>query len=102
MNAERPTDLLNALELVLARQADCLRRNKWQEFESAFQRSQTIADRISQGGALDSVSASRVEQLRRSYERLMLMAEAHRQTIAQQLQRLHGSRHAIQAYQRHR
>jgi hypothetical protein len=103
MSPERPTDLWDQLEQALAEQAQDFRQGKWGDFESALEQSRDLVDRLCQDRqALPSVSASRQERLRRSYEQLMLMAEAHKHTLDQQLQRLRGSRRAIQAYQHHR
>jgi hypothetical protein len=103
MSPERPTDLWDQLEQTLAEQAKSLRQAKWGDFESALEQSRGLVAQLCQDRqALQSVSASRQERLRRSYEQLMLLAEVHRHTLDQQIQRLRGSRRAIRAYQQHR
>jgi hypothetical protein len=100
MTPERPTDLWDQLEKALAEQAQGLKQGKWGDFESALEHSRDLVDQLCQDR--QSLSASRQERLRRSYEQLMLMAEANKHTLDQQIHRLRSSRRTIQAYQRHR
>ena len=68
-----------------------------------MERSQVIVDQIQQDDPTrPPPSASQQERIRRSYEQLMLMGEAQRQTVDERLQRLRGSRRVLQAYHRHR
>jgi hypothetical protein len=99
MNADPSTDLWDQLEQALAMQARSLQRGRWRDLESAVDRSGAIVDQITRGdAAAHPVSAARGQRLVRTYEQLMLMAEAQKQTISQQFQRLRSSRRALDAY----
>jgi hypothetical protein len=102
MNPEA-MDLWDQLEQALDLQAVSLRRGDWKAFESALDRSVVIVDRISgDDQVLRSLSESRRRRLGRTYERLMLMAEAQKETISQQLHRVRSSRRTLDAYQPYR
>jgi hypothetical protein len=103
MNPECHTDLWDHLEQALALQAQCLRQGKSRDLESALGQTRDLVSRILQDGqARQACSESRMEQLRRSYDRLILMGAAHQHTLGQQLQRLRYGRRTIRAYQGHR
>jgi hypothetical protein len=102
MNAQTPTDLWDQLEQALAVQAQALRQSQWQQLESAVRRSRALVDQISRTHAPKPLPASRGQQILRTYERLMLTAEAQKQAVTQQLRRLGSGRRALGAYQPHR
>ena len=101
MNREQHTDLWDQLERALALQAQTLRKGRWRDLESALDRGQAIVDRIQQDDPTrPPPSASQQERIRRSYEQLMLMAEAQKQTVDERLQRLRDGRRVLRAYHR--
>jgi len=103
MNHEQHTDLWDQLERALALQAQNLRQGKWRDLESALDQSRAIVDRIHQDDPTrPPPSVSQQERIQRSYEQLMLMAEAQKQTVDERLQRLRGSRRVLRVYHRHR
>ncbi len=102
MNTETPTDLWDQLDQALAAQAQALRQGRWRDLEPALRQSRAIVDQITRSYAPGPVPASRGQQLLRSYEQLMLTAEAQKQVISHQLRRLGSCRRALGAYQPHR
>jgi hypothetical protein len=99
MNRETPVDLWDQLEQTLAVQGQYLRKGRWEDLESSLARSRSLVQQITASGtAVRPVSAEQRQRLLRAYERLMLTAEAQKQTVSQQLRRLRTSERTLDAY----